>query len=75
MYVYYRQVARNLALPDHMEPSSGEAAEEAIVNPSSESAGLVEQLTEEEDEPYFSSYAHFSIHTEMLQVRKSMNVL
>ena len=31
-------------------------------------AGQIEALTSEEDEAYFSSYGHFSIHQEMLQV-------
>lgn len=34
-------------------------------------SGAIAELREEEDEAYFSSYGHYSIHEEMLKVRLS----
>ena len=35
----------------------------------STACGAIAELREEEDEAYFSSYGHYSIHEEMLKVR------
>ena len=31
---------------------------------------VINNLTEEEDDSYFETYGHFSIHQEMLQVKR-----
>lgn len=38
-----------------------------------DASSVIETLTEDEDDAYFGSYAHFSIHQEMLKVFNSFN--
>lgn len=50
----HRKVAQDLLMSQPSQPISADNA--------------VQMLTEDEDDVYFGSYAHFSIHQEMLKV-------
>ena len=55
---YYREFAHNLVV-----------AGDTSIQPRRSDASVGLRLTEEEDEAYFDSYAHYGIHEEMLKDR------
>lgn len=58
---YFRKVTQDLLMSQPSQPIRAENS--------------VEMLTEDEDDVYFGSYAHFSIHQEMLKVCKKDNLI
>ena len=62
-YVFCRLVVQRM-FTDPQAPVAGQAP--ASVTPSHE---RVQRLNADDDDAYVSSYSHFSIHEEMLQVR------
>lgn len=58
---YFRKVTQDLLMSQPSQPIRAENS--------------VEMLTEDEDDVYFGSYAHFSIHQEMLKVCKKDDLI
>lgn len=58
---YFRKVTQDLLMSQPSQPIRAE--------------NNVEMLTEDEDDVYFGSYAHFSIHQEMLKVCKKDDLI
>ena len=56
LLLHFRELAKTLVLSSGPEPTPSHQA--------------IQHLQDEEDDPYFGSYSHFSIHHEMLQVCK-----
>lgn len=67
--VFCRAVARDLVL------SGSGGAGDAERDEGKTQLGAIEQLTVDEDDAYFSSYARISIHTEMLEVDIVLQVM